>query len=148
MMKFKYDLQNILNLKEKMEEQKKMALKNAHQHLEVQKDKLNHLHDQLDASNGSFRDSVCHTIKVREIRTLNHMNQYMQTCIKEQNTVVEQATYEVENKRVALTEALMEKKMYEKLKANAYESYKVAFNKEEQKKLDEIVSYKYCKIAR
>ncbi len=38
--------------------------------------------------------------------------------------------------------------MYEKLKEKAYESYMHEANKEEQKQLDEIVSYKYRKLGK
>ncbi len=148
MVKFQYPLQKILHIKEKIENQRKMALKDANQQLDVQKGKLNRLHVRLDANNGYFRRTVGDTIKVREIITLNRMNQYVNTCIKEQNTVVEEATCEVEAKRIELTQALMEKKMYEKLKEKAYESYMLESNKEEQKQLDEIVSYKYRKLAK
>lgn len=148
MVKFQYPLQNILHIKEKIEDQRKMALKDAHHYLDVQKEKLNQLHGRLDANNGHFRRTVADTIKVREILTLNKMNQYVHTCIKEQNTVVTQATCEVETKRIELTQALMEKKMYEKLKEKAYESYMHEANKEEQKQLDEIVSYKYRKLGK
>lgn len=145
MVKFQYSLQNILNIKEKMEEQKKMALSDANQHLRTEENRLNGLHTRRDSLNNHFRSTVSGRVTVRQLRDFNKAHDYVQTSIKNQCIVIEEASRVVEEKRIILQQALMERQMYEKLKEKAYEAYLSEANKEEQKHLDEIVSYKYRK---
>lgn len=143
MAKFQFRLQNILSIKEKFEEQKKMELHSANQTFELEKNKLNILNDLRERNNHVFRNSVENKVKVCDIRKMNETAKFYNSSITEQNNVIVRASNHVKLIRKELQEALIEKKMYEKLKDNALEEYSIEENKEEQKQMDEIVSYKY-----
>lgn len=145
MAKFQFRLQNILRVKEKFEEQKRMELSNASQLLETEEKRLTQLITLRDKNNNLYREMVSDKITVKDIRDFGEINQYYSTVVIEQNITVTKANNQVESIRDELKEALIEKKMYEKLKENAYEEYYKEECREEQKHLDEIVSYKYRK---
>ena len=145
MAKFQFRLQNVLNIKEKFEEQKKMELSDANQALNIEENRLQHFTLLKDNNIGVFKDRIGSRITVKDIRDLGKINQYYSTVIDEQNVVVHKANNRVSCIKKELKEALIERKMYEKLKENAYTKYYQEEGKEEQKQLDEIVSYKYKK---
>lgn len=145
MAKFQFRLQNVLNIKEKFEEQKKMELSNANQLLNIEEKRLEHFtilrNDNIDL----FRNKTCNRITVKDIRDLGEINQYYSNIIVEQDIVVAKAGDRVSCIKEELKEALIQKKIYEKLKEDAYARYYEEECKEEQKLLDEIVSYRYKK---
>ncbi|GMQ65034.1 flagellar export protein FliJ [Vallitalea maricola] len=145
MAKFQFRLQNILSVKEKFEEQKRMELSNANQLLEIEEKRLTQLITLRDNNNNLYKKMVSDRITVKDIRDFGEKNKYYTNVVLEQNITVTKANNQVESIRDELKEALIEKKMYEKLKENAYEEYYKEECKEEQKHLDEIVSYKYRK---
>ncbi|GMQ60475.1 hypothetical protein AN1V17_48750 [Vallitalea sediminicola] len=145
MAKFQFRLQNILRVKEKFEDQKRMELSNANQLLEIEEKRLTQLINLRDMNNNLYREKVSDKITVKDIRDFGEINRYYSTVVIEQNITVTKANNQVESIRDELKEALIEKKMYEKLKENAYEEYYKDECREEQKHLDEIVSYKYRK---
>ncbi|QUH31440.1 flagellar export protein FliJ [Vallitalea guaymasensis] len=145
MAKFQFRLQNILSVKEKFEEQKRMELSNANQLLEIEERRLTQLITLRDNNNNLYKKMVSDRITVKDIRDFGEKNKYYTNVVLEQNITVTKANSRVESIRDELKEALIEKKMYEKLKENAYEEYYKEECKEEQKHLDEIVSYKYRK---
>lgn len=145
MAKFQFRLQNILSVKEKFEEQKRMELSNANQLLEIEERRLTQLITLRDNNNNLYKKMVSDRITVKDIRDFGEKNKYYTNVVLEQNITVTKVNSRVESIRDELKEALIEKKMYEKLKENAYEEYYKEECKEEQKHLDEIVSYKYRK---
>ncbi|WP_113675218.1 flagellar export protein FliJ [Vallitalea guaymasensis] len=145
MAKFQFRLQNILSVKEKFEEQKRMELSNANQLLEIEERRLTQLITLRDNNNSLYKKMVSDRITVKDIRDFGEKNKYYTNVVLEQNITVTKVNSRVESIRDELKEALIEKKMYEKLKENAYEEYYKEECKEEQKHLDEIVSYKYRK---
>ncbi|WP_273325094.1 flagellar export protein FliJ [Vallitalea guaymasensis] len=145
MAKFQFRLQNILSVKEKFEEQKRMELSNANQLLDIEERRLTQLITLRDNNNNLYKKMVSDRITVKDIRDFGEKNKYYTNVVLEQNITVTKVNSRVESIRDELKEALIEKKMYEKLKENAYEEYYKEECKEEQKHLDEIVSYKYRK---
>ncbi|GKX28986.1 hypothetical protein SH1V18_14660 [Vallitalea longa] len=145
MAKFQFRLQNVLNIKEKLEEQKKMELSNAHQLLDIEEKRLEHLTALRDDNIKILRNKVGNKITVKDIRDIGESNQYYSNIIIQQDIVVAKANDRVSFIKKELKEALIEKKIYEKLKENAYAKYYDEECKEEQKHLDEIVSYRYKK---
>ncbi|MCT4688225.1 flagellar export protein FliJ [Vallitalea sp.] len=145
MAKFQFRLQNILSIKEKFEEQKRMELSNANQLLEIEEKRLTQFITLRDNNNNLYKKMVSNRVAVKDIRDFGERNKYYTNVVLEQNITVTKANNRVELIRDELKEALIEKKMYEKLKENAYEEYYKEECKEEQKHLDEIVSYKYRK---
>lgn len=143
MAKFQFRLDNVLSIKEKFEEQKKMELYQANQALNIEKQKLNTLIKLRNDNNNVFRNKVEKTIKVRDIREHNKSCNFYNKSIVGQNDKIEKVSNQVDTIRSELNTALIEKKIYEKLKDHALEQYYIEQNISEQKIVDEIVSYKY-----
>jgi flagellar FliJ protein len=143
MAKFQFRLDNVLNIKEKFEEQKKMELYQANQTLNVEKEKLSTLIKLRDKNNDVFKNKVEKTVKIRDIREHNKTCDFYNKSIVGQNDEIEKASNQVDTIRSELHMALIEKKIYEKLKDHALEQYCIEQNISEQKVVDEIVSYKY-----
>ncbi|MCL2170430.1 MAG: flagellar export protein FliJ [Defluviitaleaceae bacterium] len=142
MAKFSFKLASILSIKEKMEDLKKNEMAKAIQALEREKQRLRELvQTRLDCID-SFRNSINTGVKPEDIKSHNQYLEKLKMMIKAQEMVVEMATAFVEQKRLELVEAMREKKAMEKLKENAYEQHVIEEKQEEQKSIDEIVSYK------
>ena len=142
MAKFSFKLASILSIKEKMEDLKKNEMAKAIQALEREKQRLRELvQTRLDCID-SFRESINSGVKPEDIKSHNQYLERLKMMIKAQEMVVEIATAFVEQKRLELVEAMREKKAMEKLKENAFEQHMIEEKQDEQKSIDEIVSYK------
>lgn len=145
MAKFTFKLQSILNLKEKLEEQKKIELGNATIYLNKQKALLityqTSLGDLIDELYGKRGKSVY----AKEFLKLSTAIKYYEDEIQHQKEVIRDAEIIVEQKREALNKALIEKKTFEKLKEFALEKYLHEEQLENHKQVDEIISYNQLK---
>ena len=63
--------------------------------------------------------------------------------VRQQEIVVRQREQELEEARVRLSEAMKERKTFEKLREKAFDEFVAEENKKEQKEVDELVSYRY-----
>ena len=63
--------------------------------------------------------------------------------MQEQMVVIRDAQMKVERARQALNDAIVERKTYEKLREKAFEDFKIELNAQEQKEVDELVSYTF-----
>lgn len=140
---FNFNLQSILGIKEKIEEQKKIELGNATIFLNAQIDVLNGLIDQHNELINLFNQKNGKKFFAKELIDLNVSIKYYDDEILQQRDVIKKAEKAVEDKRVALNHAVMERKTYEKLKEIAYENYQKEELSENAKILDEIISFKY-----
>lgn len=140
---FRFELESVLKIKEKMEEQRKIELGNATIFLDTQTQMLMDLKISQRKLIDLFNQKNGKRILAKEIIELNVAIKYYDDAIKDQKKVIEDAKEVVEQKRVALNAALIERKTYEKLKELALENYMKEEQSEGFKQLDEIVSYKY-----
>lgn len=144
MAKFRYSMENILRIKEKVEEQKRMELGQAmmaYQNEVAEQERINGL---LQETILAFKKSQSERLVVTEFQRLNNSVNYYEVVLKEQKVLVKKALELVEVKRVNLRKALEEKKIQEKLKENALEAFMEEEKLKEQKLLDEVVSYRYA----
>lgn len=140
---FRFELESVLKIKEKMEEQKKIELGNATIFLDTQIQILIDLKGSQRILIDLFNEKNGKRILAKEIIEINVAIKYYDDAIKDQKKVIEGAKEVVEQKRVALNAALIERKTYEKLKELSLENYMKEEQSESFKQLDEIVSYKY-----
>jgi len=145
---FKYSMENILRIKERIEEQRRMALGQAmveyQQALAEQKTIEGKLQVYLDEFYGNQH-------KKTNASALQHMSSqvsWYEDSLKLQKDLVVRALEMVEQKREALKKALEEKKIQEKLKENAFERYQEEEKLKEQQILDELVGYRYASADR
>lgn len=143
MAKFIYNMENLLRIKEKIEEQKRMELGQAMAEWQRCVDVQKHIEGQLFETVEAFKEAQLGRLIVAEFQKLNNSVNYYEGALKEQKVVVRRALSIVEDKRAALRKALQEKQIQEKLKERAYEMFLEEEKLKEQKLLDEVVSYRY-----
>ena len=134
MAKFVYRMQNILDLKIKMEEQRKAEYGLANARLRKEEDKLRELIIRKAGYEKQARELVQGTIDVHKIHTCKHAIDAMKSAEKN-----------VELARSKLNQVMIERKTYEKLREKAFEEFKQEVAYEENRMVDELVSYNYHK---
>ncbi|MBR1445138.1 MAG: flagellar export protein FliJ [Firmicutes bacterium] len=140
---FKFRLQSYLNVKEKIEDQKKLDYGKALNKLEEEKKEKVLLENEKNMNIHKFRESIESGIKPLELQNYNNYIEYMKKKIAEQDIVIDIAKQNVEKCRTELVEAMKNRKMLETLKDKDREEYNKEQLLAEQKIVDEIVSYQY-----
>ena len=143
MAKFIYRMQNILDIKLKMEDQAKASFAEANKELLIQEEKLEGLirrREEYELEGQRLRLEKLNVIKLKDS---SRALQVMKDMIKAQEMVVSIARDKVELARRKLQVAMQERKTQEKLKENAFEEFKHELNSEESKEVDELVSYRF-----
>lgn len=143
MAKFKYRMQNILDIKMKLESQAKIAYGVANQkYLEEQK-KLQEIVLRRASYEKILKESMMGKIDVRQVSHARADVNTMKTLMRRQMMEVHKAERVMEDARKALNEVMMERKTHEKLKEKAFEQFKEELKAEESKEIDQLVSYTY-----
>lgn len=143
MAKFRYRMQNILDIKKKLESQAKIAYGIANQkYLEEQK-KLQEIMLRRASYERALKESMIGKIDVRQVSHARADVNAMKTLMRRQMIEVHKAERALEDARRALNEVMMERKTHEKLKEKAFEQFKAELNAEESKEIDQLVSYTY-----
>ena len=143
MAKFKYRMQNILDIKEKIESQEKIAYSQANAALKVEQDKLTELMIRRAGYEKTLREKAVGELDFTEIRRLKEAIEVMKVLIRDQMINVHIAEKKVEEVRARLDEVMKERKTHENLKEKAFDEFKAEINAEENKITDELVSYTY-----
>lgn len=143
MAKFRYRMQNILDIKLKLESQAKIAYGVANQkYLEEQK-KLQEIMFRRASYEKALKESMTGRIDVRQVSHARADVNAMKTIMRRQMIEVHKAERVMEDARKKLNELMMERKTHEKLKEKAFEKFKDELKTEESKEIDQLVSYTY-----
>lgn len=141
---FKYRMQNILNIKSKMEEQAKSEFATANRRVLDEEEKLSALWGRKDFLMQRSKELLEEdTLRVREILLNKSGIHKVEEEIEIQNRVLEQARAVLEQKRQKLMETRMERKTHEILKENAFEEFLQEEKAAESKEIDQLTSYIY-----
>jgi len=143
MAKFNFRLQQFLDVKEQIEEQKEMEYGRAIRQLEEEKTRLRRMQEQLKAQVEAQRIQVMNVLDPIEIKFLNTSIERLKAHILFQEERVQAAAHYVEVKRQELVEAMKERKALEIVRDKAQEAFRIEENLAEQKQVDELVSFKY-----
>lgn len=143
MKKFRYSLQNILDIKYRLEEQAKAEYSAAQAKLNEEVAKLDFIYKQINDYEAELRGLVSGKLDFQEIIFTENAIESKKNAAKEQKKKVIAANRVLEQARAKLSEIMVERKTHEKLRDKAYEQYMTEFNKEEARETDEIVSYRY-----
>lgn len=141
--RFIFSLQNILNIKEKLEEQAKNEYSQANLLLQEAIAKREQLEERLEEEKRRLQEDISDSLNVREIRERENAVEIFRMYVRQQILVVMQRKKEVEVAREHLNEAMKERKTFEKLREHAFEKFRLEENLREQKEVDELVSYRY-----
>ncbi|MBS5932881.1 MAG: flagellar export protein FliJ [Clostridiales bacterium] len=143
MAKFIYTMQNILDIKYKLEEQQKTEFSIARHKLTTEEKKLEDLNIKKQKYQQELKMQMQSLLNIQDIKWYEEAVETMKYKIKIQMLMVKRAENELEAARVKLTEIMVDRKTHEKLKENEFEEFKNELNSIESKEIDELVSFKY-----
>lgn len=145
MARFKYRMQSILDIKNKMETQAKMEYAEARMHLNEELQKLENLKVRKSFYEDEARILLQDSLKVQEIIDSQTAILRMKEYIAEQGKQVKRAEDNLEAARIKLMEVMQERKTHEKLREKAFEEFLREENANESKEIDQLTSYRYGK---
>ena len=148
MAKFVYRMQNILNIKYKLEDQAKTEFMIANRQLQEEENKLQVLKQRKADYEMQARELLIHSLQVNRIRETQEAIMRMEEFIIAQTARVQDARRIVEKKEEVLSQLRQERKAQEKLKEKAFENFVQEENAKESKEIDELVSFTYGKRRR
>ena len=143
MAKFAYRMQNILNIKYKVEEQVKAEFAEANYKYNLEVEKLNAYVSKKYKLEQDLRELYNSKLDIYKIRNTISAIDKTQELINLQIIEVNKANEVVEQVRAKLTEAMIERKTHETLKEKAFEEFLEELKKEDDKIIDELVAFKY-----
>ena len=141
-------MQNILNIKYKLEDQAKTEYMLANQILREEEEKLQKLKERKIGYEEEIRKLLQKNLQVERIKENQEAIVRMGEFIIEQMACVKEAQYQVDLKAEKWTELRKERKAQEKLKEKAFENFLQEENARESKEIDELVSFNYGKRQR
>lgn len=144
MKKFAFSLQSVLNLQLKIEDQEKQAFREASMKLMEEEDKLRDLMRQKEGYEEDLKEALNGILDVIEVNNIKHSIDVMKSRIRTQMIAVHVAEKNVEAARIRLTEAMVNRKTYEKMREKAFEEYRKETEAEESKEIDELVSFRHA----
>ena len=143
MKKFRYNMQNILDVKYRLEDVAKGEYSVAQGLLNEELHKLDLLYSQLREYEEELTHLVSGKLDFREITFQENAIEHKKNMIKEQKKNVIAAEKVVEKARKKLNDVMVERKTHELLKEKSLEQYMKDLNKEEATEVDELVSFRY-----
>lgn len=139
---FQFRMDNILNIREKLEEKKKQEYGKALSRLEIENEKKQKLMDEKNFLLQTLNHKVEEKVSPNEVISYNQYIHYLKKKTIEQDKIVRNAAQYVQKKHEELLESVKQKKMLELLKEKQWIEFQEEANKQEQKIIDEIVSFK------
>ncbi len=143
MAKFIFKMQNILEIKVKLETQAKNAYAAAASRLREEEEKRDILLDRRASYEDNARKLINGKMNIIDIKAEKEALRVMDELIKRQRSKVVLARKNLDLERIKLNQAMVEKKTYEKLRERALEEYREEELARESKEIDELVSYTY-----
>jgi flagellar FliJ protein len=143
MARFRYKLQNILTIKEKMETQAKQAFADAKRKLDLEQEALDRLFLKREEIERHAVEVLQGDLDLHEIEDSQMSRIICDQRIEEQKHRVNRATLELETARSLLEEAVKERKTHEKLKEKQFDEFVREENRTESKTIDELTTYTY-----
>lgn len=145
MAKFVYRMQNILNIKQKLETQAKMEYSDANQNYREQQEILNGYMIRRMQYEKHWKEQMKGNIDLASVQHAREDDNTMKTIVRRQMMEVHKAEKELEDAREKLNTVMQERKIQEKLRDKAFEDFKQELAHEETKEIDELVSYTHNK---
>lgn len=143
MAKFVYKLQNVLDIKMKLETQAKTSYAVAVAKLNEEEEKLKELVAIKHRYEDEYRQMGNKKISVADLISCKQCIDHSRERIKQQNISIKTAQKNLEIARFRLSEAVKDRKIHEKLREKAFEQFLAEISETEKKEIDELVSYKY-----
>lgn len=143
MAKFVYRMQNILDIKNKLEVQARNSYAAARMKLSQEEEKLDRMFEQKKAYEENYRQQLSGNINILQINIFKNAIELCKNQIKKQLVEVKVASLNLEAAQKRLGEVMKERKIQEKLREKAYEEFLQELNDQEKKEIDELVSFRF-----
>ena len=143
MAKFVYRMQNILDIKNKLEVQARNSYAAARMKLSQEEEKLDRMFEQKKAYEENYRQQLSGNINILLINICKNAIELCKNQIKKQLVEVKVASLNLEAAQKRLGEVMKERKIQEKLREKAYEEFLQELNDQEKKEIDELVSFRF-----
>lgn len=143
MAKFIYKMQNILDIKNKLETQEKTAFAIEMQKLRTEEERLERIRKEIIYYQDLIREQEGKAINILEWKRCNEALEYKKNEEKVQIQYVKMAEKNVDIARGRLNKVMVERKTQEVLKEKAFEEFVKELNETEKKEVDELVSFTY-----
>lgn len=147
MAKFVYRMQNILEIKYKLETQAKTAYAEANNKLNDELLKLDSIYDDINTYEDEMREMNHGKLDVNKLKWCSQAVEIKKIEAEQQKKVVDKARKNVELARIKLNDVMIDRKTHEKLREKAFEDFKQEISDTEKKEVDELVSYKFNKTS-
>ncbi len=143
MAKFIFKLESILSVKTKLEDQAKAEYGIETMRLREEEHKLMLLENRKSGFEQQLFEAVSDRLVILSIKRLEDSVENLKYNIKLQIIVIRKQEERVAQARAKLDNAMKERKIYEKLKEKAFEEFKAEVNAQEQKEIDQLVSFRF-----
>lgn len=147
MKKFRFELQGVLNVKEKLEGQAKMNFGSAMSKYNAEEAKLQAIDDRRREYRDRLEAMMNGDLDIRDIGHCRDGIDVLTEQYEAQEAVVRRAEKQVEVCRTRLNTAMRERKTIEKLREKRFTEYIGEYNAEESKAIDELVSYRHSAVG-
>ncbi len=141
MARFRFSLQNILELKMKMETQAKQDFSAAAAALAAEEEKLDILRLKKHNLEQEAEALLFGELNFRDIDDNQLARMQTDEAIMIQKDAIRRAEEVLERARIKMAEAMMERKTYDKLREKAFEEFMADEKRAESKMVDELTSY-------
>ncbi|MCR5474031.1 MAG: flagellar export protein FliJ [Lachnospiraceae bacterium] len=143
MARFRYRMQNILDVKEKLETQARNEFAIAAAKEREEEAKLIALKERRDGYEKRLKDLVGEKLDLRSIKEAEDAVEIIKYHIRGQELNLAAARQGLEVARQKLTAAMQDRKTHERLKEKQFEEFVAEEAAKESKEIDELVSYRY-----
>ena len=143
MARFRYRMQNILDVKEKLETQARNEFAIAAAKEREEEAKLLALKERRDGYEKRLKDLVGEKLDLKSIKEAEDAVEIIKYHIRGQELNLAAARQGLEVARQKLTAAMQDRKTHERLKEKQFEEFVAEEAAKESKEIDELVSYRY-----
>lgn len=143
MAKFRYSMQNILNIKLKLETQAKQEFSAAKAALDEEEERLQALEDRKSGYEQEAEQLLAGRLDLRKIEENRAAIRCMEDFIELQQFNVSKAERKLDEATEKLKEVRIERKTHETLKDKAFEEFLMEEKRQESKEIDQLTSYTY-----
>ena len=132
-----------MSVKTKLEDQAKAEYGIETMKLREEEHKLMLLENRKSGFEQQLFEAVSDRLVILSIKRLEDSVENLKYNIKLQIIVIRKQEERVAQARAKLDNAMKERKIYEKLKEKAFEEFKAEVNAQEQKEIDQLVSFRF-----
>ena len=145
MAKFRYSMQNVLDVKYKLEDQAKTAFSQAQMKVNEAQEQLQLLVQRREGYEEQKQRLMQNRLDVRKLNECQQAIETMEYYERNQKKKIAALEAVLDNARRKLQEAMSDRKTHEKLKDNEFQVFLQELNEQEKKEIDELVSFQHNK---